>query len=147
MDESDKNHYFKCKYYVNDLEKPISSDSQLFQSFPTEAAQIDSEQPISSDSQLFQSFPTETAQIDLEWPILPNSQLFQSFPSEAAQIDLNGVYIYIYIYEFLLCLINHIVWTVSMYWPSLGSYLPAPLEVPSDLRPTQASIRSTPKGV
>ena len=54
----------------NDLEWPISPDSQLFQSFSTEVAQDNSEFPISPDSQLFQSFLTEVAQNDLEWPIL-----------------------------------------------------------------------------
>ena len=54
----------------NDLEWPILSDSQLFQSFPTKGAQNDSEQPIMSDLQLFQFFPTKVAQNDSEWPIL-----------------------------------------------------------------------------
>ena len=45
------------------------------------------EQPISPDSQLFQSFPTEVAQNDLKWPILPNLQLFQFFPTKVAQND------------------------------------------------------------
>ena len=31
------------------------------------------EWPISADSQLFQSFPTEAAQNHSEWPISPNS--------------------------------------------------------------------------
>ena len=53
MDESDKNHYLKCKYYVNDSEWPILPVSQLFQSFATKAVQNDSEQPISPISQLF----------------------------------------------------------------------------------------------
>ena len=46
----------------------ISPNLQLFQSFPTEAAQNVSEQPILPDSQLFQSFPIKPAQNDLEWP-------------------------------------------------------------------------------
>ena len=50
------------------MEWPISPDSQLFQSFHTEAAQNDSEGPISPDSQLFQSFPIKPAQNDSEWP-------------------------------------------------------------------------------
>ena len=54
----------------NDLEWPISLDSQLFQSFPTEVAHNDLERPISPNSQLFQSFPTKAAQNDLEWPVL-----------------------------------------------------------------------------
>ena len=54
----------------NDSEWPISPDSQLSQSFPTEVAHNDLEQPISPDSQLFQSFPTKAAQNDLEWPVL-----------------------------------------------------------------------------
>ena len=56
-------------------------DSQLFQSFLTEAVQNDSEWPISPDSQ---SFPTEMAQNDSELPISPNLQLFQSFPTKVA---------------------------------------------------------------
>ena len=59
---------------------PILPDSQLFQSFSTEAAQIDLEWPISPNSQLFQ--------IDPEQPILPDSQLFQSFSTEADQSNL-----------------------------------------------------------
>ena len=54
----------------NDSERPILSDLQLFQSFPTKVAQNDSERPIMSNSQLFQFFPTEVAQNDSEWPIL-----------------------------------------------------------------------------
>ena len=54
----------------NDLERPISPDSQLFQSFPTEIAHNNLEWPISPDSQLFQSFPIKAAQNDLEWPVL-----------------------------------------------------------------------------
>ena len=42
----------------------------FFQSFSTEVAQNDLEWPISPDSQLFQSFPTEATQNDLEWPVL-----------------------------------------------------------------------------
>ena len=45
-----------------------------------------SELPISSDLQLFQSFPTEEAQNDSERPILPDLQLFQSFSTKVAQI-------------------------------------------------------------
>ena len=71
----------------NDSEWPILSDSQLFQSFPTEVAQNDSEQPILPNSQLFQSFPTTVAQDNLEWPNLPDLQLFQSLPTEVAQND------------------------------------------------------------
>ena len=70
MDESDRNHYFKCKCHVNDSEWSILPVSQLFQSFPTEAVQDDSEWPISPVSQLFQSFPIELAQNDSEWPIV-----------------------------------------------------------------------------
>ena len=70
----------------NDSEHLILSDSQLFQSFPTEVAQNDSQWPISPDSQLFQSFSTEVAQNDSEWPILPNLQLFQFFSTKVAQI-------------------------------------------------------------
>ena len=51
-------------------------------------AQNNSEWPISPDSQLFQSFPTEVVHNDWEWPISPNLQLFQSFPTKAAQNDL-----------------------------------------------------------
>ena len=54
----------------NDLEWPISPDSQLFQSFPTEVAQNDSKWPILPDLQLFQPFPTEVTQNDSERPIL-----------------------------------------------------------------------------
>ena len=72
----------------NDSEWPISPDSQLFQSFPTEVAQNDSQQPISPDSQLFKSFPTEVVHNDLERPISPDSQLFQSYLTKAAQNDL-----------------------------------------------------------
>ena len=85
MDKSDKNHY-----YVNDLEWPISPDSQLFQFFPTKAALNDSEWPILPNSQPFQSFPTKVAQNNSEWPNSPNPQLFQSFPPDVAQIDWNG---------------------------------------------------------
>ena len=45
-----------CPIRKNDLEQPISHDSQLFQSFPTEVAQNDSEWPISPDSQESQEF-------------------------------------------------------------------------------------------
>ena len=76
MDESDKNHYFKCKHYINDLEWPILPNSQLFQSFPTKVAQNDSEWPILPNLQLFLSFPTEAAQNDLERPLSPDLQLF-----------------------------------------------------------------------
>ena len=54
----------------NDLEWPISPDSQLFQSLPTEVAQDNSEWPILSDLQLFQPFPIEVAQNGSERPIL-----------------------------------------------------------------------------
>ena len=47
----------------------VLSELQLFQAFPTKAAQNDSEWPISPDSQLFQSFPTKVAQNDSEQPI------------------------------------------------------------------------------
>ena len=66
---------FPIKVDQNDLEWPISLDSQLFQFFPTEDAQNDSEQPILLNLQLFKSFPTKAAQND--WEILPDSQLFQ----------------------------------------------------------------------
>ena len=46
------------------------TNSQLFQSSPTEVAQNDLERLISPNIQLFQSFPTEVAQNDSEWPIL-----------------------------------------------------------------------------
>ena len=59
----------------------------LPQSFPTEVAQNDLEWPISPDSQLLQCFPTEVVHNDLEWPISLDSQLFQSFPTKAAQND------------------------------------------------------------
>ena len=49
--------------------------------------QDDLEQPISPNSQLVQSFPTKVAQDKLEWPILPDLQLFQSFHTEVAQND------------------------------------------------------------
>ena len=55
-------------------------------SFPTEATQNDLEWPISTDLQLYQSFLMEVAQNDSEWPILPNS-LFQSFATKVAQND------------------------------------------------------------
>ena len=67
MDECDRNHYFKCKYYVNDSEWPILPASQLFQSFPTKVAQDDLEwsiPPISPVLQLFQSFPSDVVQND-----------------------------------------------------------------------------------
>ena len=64
-----------------------TTNSQLFQSFPTEVAQNDSEWHISPDSQLFQSFPTKVAQNDSEWPILPDLQLSQSFPTKVTQND------------------------------------------------------------
>ena len=54
----------------NDLEWPISPNSQLFQSFPNKVAQDNSEWLILPDAQLFQSFPTKVAQNDSEWPIL-----------------------------------------------------------------------------
>ena len=38
--------------------------------FPTEVVHNDLEWPISPDSQLFQSFPTKAAQNDSEWPVL-----------------------------------------------------------------------------
>ena len=52
-------------------------DSQLFQSFGTEAAQNDSEGPILPDLQLLQSFPIEPAQNDSEWSpkLLKNEML------------------------------------------------------------------------
>ena len=54
----------KCTTKVprNDLEQPISPDSQLFQSFSTKVAQDNLEQPILPDLQLFQSFPTEVVE-------------------------------------------------------------------------------------
>ena len=48
-------------------------------------SQNDSEWPILTDSQLFQSFPTEVAHIDSEWPILNDLQPLQSFPTEVAR--------------------------------------------------------------
>ena len=59
---------------------PIHNFSNLF----PQVAQNDSERPISPDSQLFQSFPTKVAQNDLEQPNLPDLQLSQSFPTEVA---------------------------------------------------------------
>ena len=99
------------------------------QVFPKKVAHIDSEWPISSNSQLFQYFPTKSAHfwpnlkfwggtlakffqicnffncfqpqwlkmtpngqfcdhIGSNWPILVNFQLFPGFPQKAAQIDL-----------------------------------------------------------
>ena len=61
-----------------------------FATFPISSQQIGSNDlglPISPDSQLFQSFPTEVAQNDSEWPILPDLQFLQSFPTEVAQND------------------------------------------------------------
>ena len=55
---------------LNDSERSISPDSELFQSFPTEVAHNDLEWPISPNLQLFQSFSTKAAQNDLEWPVL-----------------------------------------------------------------------------
>ena len=54
----------------NNLEWPIFSNSQLFQSFPTKVAQNDSEQPILPDLQV--------AQNDLEWPILHDQNKIHS---------------------------------------------------------------------
>ena len=45
------------------------------------------EWPISSDLQLFQSFPTKVTQNDSEWPISPDLQLYQSFPTKMAEND------------------------------------------------------------
>ena len=53
-------------------------------------AQNDSEWPISPDSQLLQSFPTEVVHNYLEQPISPNSQLFQSFPPKLLRMTWNG---------------------------------------------------------
>ena len=54
-------------------------------------AQNESEWPISLDSQLFQSFPTEVAQNNSEQPNLPDSQLFQSLPTKDDQFQGGGV--------------------------------------------------------
>ena len=47
-----------------------------FPTFLIFSHQGSSEWPISPDLQLFQYFPTEAAQNDSEWPILPDLQLF-----------------------------------------------------------------------
>ena len=69
---------------------PISPDSQLFQSFPTEVAQNDSEWPISPDLQLFQSFPTKVAQNDSEWPISPIRNFSNLSPPKWLRMTWNG---------------------------------------------------------
>ena len=78
------------------VHQPISPDSQLFKSFPTEAAQNDPQWPILSLKwlRLTQNgqfwlicnfshlFPPKVAQIDSEWSILADSQLFQSYSTK-----------------------------------------------------------------
>ena len=63
-EQSEQWKFTKMHHQVpqNDLEWPISPDSQRFQSFPSKVAQDNSEQPVSPNLQLFESIPTKVAQ-------------------------------------------------------------------------------------